>query len=51
MRDFSEAIKVCTNYKDMTNVLSLLGEALSIYKRIIKLKANRLSEQELFLLN
>ncbi|RGO02003.1 MULTISPECIES: TM1812 family CRISPR-associated protein [Megamonas] len=48
MRDFSEAIKVCTNYKDMTNVLSLLGEALSIYKRIIKLKANRLSEQELF---
>ncbi len=48
MRDFSEAIKVCTNYKDMTEVLSLLGEALNIYKRIIKSKAKRLSEQELF---
>lgn len=48
MRDFSEAIKVCTNYKDMTEVLSLLGEALRIYKKIIKSKSNRLSEQELF---
>jgi hypothetical protein len=48
MRDFSEAIKVCTNYKDMTNVLSLLNDSLKIYKRIIKSKSNRLSEQELF---
>ena len=42
MRDFSEAIKVCTNYKDMTNVLSLLNDSLKIYKRIIKSKSNRL---------
>ena len=48
MRDFSEAIKVCTNYKDMTNVLSLLGDALNIYKKTIKLKSNELSQQELF---
>lgn len=48
MRDFSEAIKVCTNYKDMKNVLSLLGDALNIYKKTIKLKSNELSQQELF---
>lgn len=48
MRDFSEAIKVCTNYKDMTNVLSLLGNSLNIYKKIIKSKSNELSQQELF---
>lgn len=32
----------------MTNVLSLLNDSLKIYKRIIKSKSNRLSEQELF---
>lgn len=48
MRDFSEAIKVCTKYEDMIEVLSLLGASLNIYKKIIKSKTKKFSEQELF---
>lgn len=48
MEDFSETIRVCGNYKSMTEALSQLKSNITSYENFLKTNAGNLCEQELF---
>lgn len=48
MEDFSETIRVCGNYKSMTEALAQLKNNIASYENFLKANAGNLCEQELF---